>query len=276
VDKKLSRFFNWVEIKCKDSNPYQINSIVYSTLKFSETLKHTRESLIRLIDSDIMKIIRFVSKILKKVKFENIIEIILNYLSKKENQNHFSTFMLVDSILNSKQSFNKNNLSFDSPWYYLFSNLTLEGSKNQENKFINNIKLVHNLSSKHLLENELIYRNLNRDEFSKLLISTSTYYIDYYNIKFPEIMKSDKNLIDTLCTVIQRCYMLSGDQEGYQLAKYQFFHGMDIESIKLRVDGLHLENFTKDEQSFIKIFLKAYNDNFQKERYYNFKTLEIM
>ena len=70
--------------------------------------------------------------------------------------------------------------------------------------------------------------------------------------------------------------MHSGDQTGYQLTHYQFFPGMDIEAIKLRVEKFKKTNFTDNENTVTQLFLKAYEDNFQEKRYYNIKTLDVM
>lgn len=276
-EKKLFGFLNWVEIKSKKSSPLEIANIISANLCFTDSLKFTKESFFG-FDSEYMIVLRFCSKQLEKVSnIEKRRELILQHINKPKNNFKFSSFYIADTILHAKHKFDEGKLSYNHLWHILLVNgMESNDEKNDEN-FIKKIKEIHNLSSKVIFEKELkTPETLNEDELACILDFVKNDHSDFYDKNFHQLIAKDSDLIKFLWMSIKRSFMHSGDQTGYQLTHYQFFPGMDIEAIKLRVEKFKKTNFTDDENTVTQLFLKAYEDNFQEKRYYNIKTLDVM
>lgn len=81
AEDKLFSFLNWVEIKSIKSDSSKIEKIICTCFKYSDSIKYNDEYIWGL-DSDLMTILRFISKIIKRIlDLEKKRELILNHLS---------------------------------------------------------------------------------------------------------------------------------------------------------------------------------------------------
>lgn len=277
AEKKLFGFLNWVEIKSKNSDLDTIKKITNLYLQFSNSVKFTKESLWG-GDSDYLTILRFVVQIFKRIPdLKTRRELLFDYFKTFKEDFSFSAFYIADMLKFTKYKLDDKGLSSNDFWHILFDNGFELLEKKQEEKFIREIKKVHNLSSKSLFQNQVLDNDfLNEDELASILDFVKQNHSKFYNENFPLLITKDEDLIKFLWMSMKRSYMTVNDQIGYQLAKYQFFPGMNPKKIKSRLIKIEKNKLTEDENIVIQLFLKAYKDGFQEKRYYNIKTLEIM
>jgi len=277
AEKKLFGFLNWVEIKSKNSDLDKIKKIINLYLEFSNSVKFSRES-IWAHDSDYMTILRFVRQMLKRIPdLNDRRELIFNYFKTFKNDFSFSAFYISDMLKFTKNKLDDKGLSNSDFWQVLFDNGFEPLEEKQEEKFLREIKRVHNLSSKSLLQNQVLDNDfLNEDELASILDSVKQNHSKFYNENFPLLLTKDEDLIKLLWMSMKRSYMTVNDQIGYQLATYQFFPGMNPKKIKSRLANIDKSSLTEDENIVVQLFLKAYKDGLQEKRYYNIKTLDIM
>ena len=277
AEKKLFGFLNWVEIKSKNSDLDKIKKIINLYLEFSNSVKFNKES-IWAHDSDYMTILRFVTQMLKRIPdLKDRRELIFNYFKTFKSDFSFSAFYISDMLKFTKNKLDKKGLSNSDFWHVLFDNGFEPLEEKQEEKFLREIKRVHNLSSKSLLQNQVLDNDfLNEDELACILDFVKQNHSKFYNENFPLLISKDEDLIKLLWMSMKRSYMTVNDQIGYQLATYQFFPGMNPKKIKSRLAKIDKSSLTEDENIVVQLFLKAYKDGFQEKRYYNIKTLDIM
>ncbi|MRX66959.1 KAP family P-loop domain-containing protein [Flavobacterium resistens] len=277
AEKKLFGFLNWVEIKSKNSDVGKIKKITNLYLEFSNSVKFNKES-IWARDSDYMTILRFVAQMLKRIPdLKDRREVIFNYFKTFKSDFSFSAFYISDTLKYTKNKLDDKGLSNSDFWHVLFDNGFEPLDEKQQEKFVKEIKRVQNLSSKSLLQNQVLDNDfLNEDELACILDFVKQNHSKFYNENFPLLITRDEDLIKLLWMSIKRSYMTANDQIGYQLATYQFFPGMNIKKIKSRISKMDIDSLPEDEKTVIQLFLKAYKDGFQEKRYYNIRTLDIM
>ncbi|MFT3794891.1 P-loop NTPase fold protein [Flavobacterium sp.] len=275
-EKKLFDFLNWLEIKSLNQETAKIENMILACLGFTDSLKYEKESFWGL-DINFMTLIRFASKMLDHEKIDKRRDILLKHISNTNKDYSFSAFFIADNLLYSKSQFDQDKLSHNNLWFNILNDGLIPIDKIIENEFFDQVKRHHGNAAKFLFDKVLKDPEyLNDDELTSILSVVKYNHSDYYDANFPSLIKDNKNLIRFIHMVMKRNSMSSGDQIGYQVAKYQFFAGMDLENIKARIENFNLAEYTDDEKIIIKMFLKAYKDGFLEKKYYSTTNLESM
>ena len=271
-EEKIFSFLNWVEIKSAQANKSEIEDIIFASLLFTDSIEYKKEFFWG-FDSEFLTVLRFCSIMLRRLSsIEKRRKLIFRQISNSEKDFAFSSFYIADNIIYAKQLLDEKKLSYDHLWQALFSE-----NIEDDNNFIEDVEKLKKTSSKALFEKELQAKaHLNEDELTFILLFIKDNYSDFYDKNFYTLIANDNDLIKYLWMSIKRSYMSSSDGFGYQVAKYQFFSGMDVEEIKLRIDKINKQKLNTDENLITKLFLKAYHDGFQDKRFYNIQTLEVM
>lgn len=276
AEDKLFSFLNWVEIKSIKSDSSKIEKIICTCFKYSDSIKYNDEYIWGL-DSDLMTILRFISKIIKRIlDLEKKRELILNHLSNSEKEFSFSSFFVADQILQIKYLFDDGKSTYNSLWHYIFTNEIQISTDSNIDNFFDQVKESYISSCKILFKREIdTTESLNEDELICILNTVKKYHEDFYYENFHFLIANDNDLIKYVWMSIKGNYMTSTGMVGvaYQLTKKQFFSGMDTEEIKLRFDKINKDNLDKDENKVVELFLKAYEDGFVEKKYYNIETL---
>lgn len=274
ISKKdnLITFLHWVIIKSQNAPINQIENMLSSCFLFIKSRKYEGEFYYSQ-DTTFVTIVKFCTDLLKKVpEIETKQKLILNNISSEHNEFSFSSLYIATKILEAKKKFDDNHLSYEDKWHQLF----LENNS-ENNFFCDNVRDIVIKSSKYLFTNELNTKNtLSDHELSLVLNISSKYHQDYYLQNFPLMMEDFKYLIKLIWLSLRKVYISTSESIGYQLSKEQFFLGMDTEKIKHKLDDINNQVLSEDENKIVKIFLKAYNDNFKEKKYYNIKTFDVM
>ncbi|RYX86892.1 hypothetical protein EON73_02480, partial [bacterium] len=272
MEGKIFDFLNWVDIKSTQEKEAEIEDIIVATLQFTDSIKYKKEFFWG-FDSDFLTVLRFCSIMLRRLSsIEKRRKLILRQISNSEKDFAFSSFYIAENIIYAKQLLDEKKLSYDHLWQSLFSE-----EFEDNNKFIEGVEKLKKMSGKALFEKELQAKvHLYEDELTSILLFNKENYSDFYDKNFYTLIANDNDLIKYLWMSIKRSYISSSDGFGYQVAKYQFFSGMDVEEIKLRIDKIDKKKLNSDENLITELFLKAYQDGFQDKRYYNIQTLDII
>lgn len=263
---QLFQFLNWVKIKSAVSNNNQ-QKIIESILIFSKNVSY-KKGTFGGIGSELFLLLHYVSDMLYNI---DDIEARRNLVfTQVESNIYFSSFFLLDRIVYAYEQLEKDKLSSNNEWYYLFEN-----DKENDEKFINKIIKKRNFIAKQLFAQTLIDSEfLAEDEIGPILEIVDKYYKEYYEENFPNLIISDNKLVKYLWLSIKRRLMTSGSKVGYSLAEYQFYSGLNKEAIKNRLNDFDLTSFDENQQKIIALFEKAYNDGFKEKKYYDIETLE--
>ncbi len=269
-DNRLFQFLKWVEIKSDKTSIKNIESIIISTFSFSDFVHYQREHF-NSLDSDFMTLQRFCSSLLDRIKNLNDRRLLIEkHISHSRKKLSFSSYYTINSLLQAKEESDKGELYSTHMWHNLFSDKPEENDE-YEKKLVGFYKKAIKIIFQEYLKSEAF---LNGSELIFLLPDLKLHHGKYYDKEFKKLISNDKKLLDILILCITRSYMTSGTVVGYQLAKYQLLDGMDIDEIKTRIESMEMKNMDKDEISASKFYLKAYEDGFQENKYYDFYTLE--
>jgi hypothetical protein len=275
-DKKLFNFLNYIKIKSLKSNVEDIENIVSTCLKYSEEVPYTKEPFWG-YDTDFMTIIRFCSSIIERIpELDKRRQIILKYLNSTNYD--FSTFYIVDSLINAQIQSEENKLSYSHLWFNIFSYNIEERNLKNDSLFTKNLVKIHKASCKNLFKKEIEHNDyLNEDELSSVLLNVNKYHPSFYKRNFSQITKTDSNLVKIVWMCIKRYIMHSSNIVGasFQITKDQFINGLNPNEIKNRFEKIDILNLDENEKKVVNLFLKGYDDGFIENRYYNIETLEV-
>ncbi|WP_027393525.1 KAP family P-loop NTPase fold protein [Aquimarina latercula] len=274
---RLFQFLRWIEIKSKSSDISQIEEIMFGCFTFSESLTYTKESIFA-FDSDFMTVQRFCSRMLSR--FYEVSErkrVILRHITDQEKDYSFSSFFTSDSLILAKDRKDKGELRQDHMWNDLF----LDNREDKDNAFIEKANEVRKEAIKAVFLEEVEDKGgLGEDELFSILRFTKMYFSDLYDEHFPSFIVEDKDLVRLIWICMKSSYFtIAGGGKssiGYQLNDNQLLSGLDKQAIKERFDAFDRLLIDEDENKVVNLFLKAYEDNFVMNRYYDIETLEIL
>lgn len=275
--EKLYQFLQWVEMKSKNSEEPIIEEIIYGCFTFTDSLPYSRESFYA-FDSDFMSVQRFCSRMLSKINgVSQRQRILLRHITNNEKNYSFSSFFTADSVLLAKKKKDEGELGYDHMWNNIYSN----EQENNDDEFLNQVKDSHKESIRHVFLKELENKgNLEEDELFTTLLFTKQYYSDLYDEHFASFINDDKDLVRIIWICMKNNYVTvsgaSQNNTGYRLSDDQLLSGLNKDEIKNRFESFDRSLFDDKEKKVINLFLKAYEDGFIVDRYYNIETLEIM
>lgn len=143
---KLFHFLNWIEIKNRNVSPANIESIIYSAFKFSDTVKYHREEFH--FDSDFMTLQRFCSRTLDRLKtIEERRNLIEKHITDSEKNLSFSSCYTISQILYARKLHKEGKLYSNYMWYDLFN----EKSESDLNMKVSYGRFIRKPLSKFLL-----------------------------------------------------------------------------------------------------------------------------
>lgn len=267
---RLFQFLNWVEIKSRNTAIENIKSIIFACFKFSDSIHYTRETF-HSMTSNFLEVQRFCSRMLSRIKTaKERREVIEKHITDNEKPLYFSSFYTINGILQAKYLLDKGELSSNHMWYPLFSD-DLKDNTEFERQLIN---FYRKATKKVFIKYSKNLDFLNGYELISLLPELKRYHSKFYDREFNKLIGDDNKLLEILILCITKSYRTSGSAVGYQLTKYQLLPGMEVEGLKNRLEKMSLNNFDKEKAAAIKFYLKAYEDKFPENQYYNFYTLE--
>lgn len=269
-DDRLFQFLNWIEIKSHKTLVKNIESIIVSIFKFSDTIHYQKEGFYSM-DSDFMTLQRFCSRVLDRLTtLDGRRSIIEKHITDTYKNLSFSSYYTINSLLRAKGQSDKGELYSNHMWHNLFSDNQKENDTYEKQL----IKFYKNSIKKIFTEYSKNESFLNGQELIFLLPDLKLHHNKYYDKEFKKLIANDRKLLEILILCITRSYMSSGTVVGYQLAKYQLLDGMDIDEVKSRIESMDMKEMSKDEIAASKFYLKAYKDGFEEKKYYDFYTLD--
>jgi len=264
---QLFQFLNWVKIKSVGSSKYKQQKIIASILFYSKNISYKKGTFWG-IGSELMSLLHYVSDLLYNI--DDIEERRNLVFTQVESNIYFSSFFLLDRIVYAFEELEKDKLFSNNEWYYLFKK-----DKENDEEYINNIIKKRNSIAKELFAQTLINSEfLAEDEIGPILEIVHKNYKEFYEGNFPNLIRTDNELVKYLWLSIKRRWMTSGSKVGYSLAEYQFYPGLNKEALKKRLNDFDLNGFDENRKKIIALFEKAYNDRFEEKKYYDIETLE--
>lgn len=266
----LINFLAWLEQKSRRSKIEERKDIIFFVLLFSDRTIPKKVSFFE--DMSFGLIMHFCSKVLERLhKVEgrrDVIQRYLEYVIGKE-QSYFSAFYLVLEILQAnrkRQDSQKNHVR----WSGLF-----HSSEKDNLRFVEYLEEKYKMIISVLFLDYIKNNSLNDHQAGIFLPKVPIYCKNLYQKNFIKYISSDNNLLKILRICMQRQVQISLGEKGfkYTLSKKHFFDGMDIESIKLRVDRMdkNEERMNKKDLATCKFFLQAYEDGFQDDKSYRYQ-----